>query len=156
MRLTDSDIISTARDLRDEQNARLQVKPNPLKRSNNRSIPLWWAATAAALIIGFVAGRHSPASPPAPPAREGAITLADEDSNKSGLASAPSLAGGARGEATIIREVIHDTIFQTRIVHVPVPQVMTAQAEPVADPEPETPGCSMLCDDIPYELLANN
>ena len=61
------------------------------------------------------------------------------------------------GESAIIREVIHevvhDTIYETRIVRVPVPsqQIQTAQAEPAP-----YPGCSMLCDDIRYDLLAGN
>lgn len=154
MKLTDSDIITAARELRDEQNERLQVAPNPLKRSS-RPTPLWWAATAAALVLGFVIGETHP------------LTPSVEGGESSGLQesviaqSLPSLAGGVGGGSTepaiireVIHEVVHDTIYETRIVRVPVQQVMTAQAEPA--PEPETPGCSMLCDDIRYDLLTGN
>ena len=165
MKLTDSDIISAAHDLRDEQNERLHVAPNPLKRSNSRRpTPLWWAATAAALIIGYVAGGLTPNPPPT---GEGSDYLQELANTHTTEVTTPSLVGRAGGESgesgaspaivrEVIHEVVHDTIYQTRIVQVPVPQMMTAQAEPVSEPEPESPGCSMICDDIPYELLANN
>lgn len=53
----------------------------------------------------------------------------------------------------VIHEVVHDTIYETRIVRVPAPspQQPTAQAEPAP-----SPGCSMLCDDIRYDLLTGN
>lgn len=154
MKLTDSDIITAAHDLRDEQNEQLYVAPNPLKRSSKPS-PLWWAATAAALVFGFVIGETHPLTPRV------------EGGESSGLHESviaqplPSKTGEAvDGSSAIIREVIHevvhDTIYQTRIVRVPVQQVMTAKAEPAPDPLPESPGCSMLCDDIRYDLLAGN
>lgn len=162
MKLTDSDIISAARELRDEQNSRLNVAPNPMKRTS-RPTPLWWAATAAALIIGYVAG--SGLTPNPSPTGEGSDFLQELVNTHSTEASTPSLVGRAGGESgasesspaiirEVIHEVVHDTIYETRIVRVPVQQVMTAQAKP--EPEPESPGCSMLCDDIRYDLLAGN
>ena len=156
MKLTDSDIISAARDLRDEQNERLHVAPNPLKRSS-RPTPLWWAATAAALIVGYVAGGGLTPNPS--PMGEGSGHLQELAEAQSSEITTPSLTGReGEPEPAIIREVIHevvhDTIYETRIVRVPVQQVMTAQAEPA--PEPESPGCSMLCDDIRYDLLTGN
>ena len=154
MILQDSDIISAARDLRDEQNERLHVAPNPIKR-NSKPTPLWWAATAAALIIGYVAGGGLTSNPSQ--MGEGSGHLQELAEAQSSEITTPSLTGReGEPEPAIIREVIHevvhDTIYETRIVRVPVQQVMTAQAKP----EPETPGCSMLCDDIPYDLLAGN
>ena len=64
MQLQDSDIISAARDLRDEQNEQLYVAPSPLK-GRRTSTPLWWGAVAAALVVGFFVGKVSPDSPPA-------------------------------------------------------------------------------------------
>lgn len=152
MKLTDSDIITAARDLRDEQNERLQVAPNPLKRSS-RPTPLWWAATAAALVVGFVLGQTHPL----PPSIEGGESSGLQESVIA--QTLPSKTGEAGDESPaiireVIHEVVHDTIYETRIVRVPVQQAMTAQAKP--DPEPESLGCSMLCDDIPYDLLAGN
>ena len=154
MKLQDSDIISAARDLRDEQNNDLQVAPSPI-RARRTPTPLWWAATAAALIIGYVAGGGLTPNPS--PMGEGSGHLQELAEAQSSEITTPSLTGReGEPEPAIIREVIHevvhDTIYETRIVRVPVQQVMTAQAKP----EPETPGCSMLCDDIPYDLLAGN
>ena len=167
MNITDSDILSAARELRDEQNARLHVAPNPLKR-RTAPTPLWWAATAAALVLGFLVGKGTPDSPPALPIREGAITLATGDEHKTGQVTTPSLIGRAGGESVesspaiireVIHEVVHDTIYETRIVRLPVQQVMTAQADPAPSSSPSTSssvGCSMLCDDIRYDLLSGN
>ncbi|MBQ9286114.1 MAG: hypothetical protein IJ209_07535 [Bacteroidaceae bacterium] len=158
MNITDSDILSAARELRDEQNANLHVAPNPLKR-RPAPTPLWWAATAAALAVGFFAGMNLPGSlTPASSLVEGNAEQLVASRNES-----PSLGEGI-GEAQpaiireIIHEVVHDTIYETRIVRVPVQQVMTAQAEPAPPPAPSASsgGCSMLCDDIRYDLLAGN
>lgn len=148
MKLQDSDIISAARDLRDEQNNDLQVAPSPI-RARRTPTPLWWAATAAALVVGFVLGKAPMLVPNT--ASEGASNpLLTEN------VTTVSPSGDEGGTPAIIREVIHevvhDTIYETRIVRVPVQQTMTAQAEPA----PASPGCSMLCDDIPYEMLAGN
>ena len=155
MKLQDSDIISAARDLRDEQNEQLNVAPNPLK-GRRTSTPLWWAAVAAALVVGFFLGRQTLSSLP----RNGESLAISEQSSptrslslESSAQPHPSITGGAGGGASVIYEVVHDTIYETRIVRVPTPsqQIPTAQAEP--DP---SPGCSMLCDDIRYDLLAGN
>ena len=155
MKLQNSDIIAAARDLRDEQNGQLHVAPSPLKARRAPS-PLWWVATAAALVIGFFAGKSLTPSPS--PKGEGSGYLQELAQSQSSDVNTPLSNGrGAGGESAIIREVIHevvhDTIYETRIVHVPVAsqQIQTAQAEPAP-----SPGCSMLCDDIRYDLLSGN
>lgn len=149
MKLQDSDIIAAARDLRDEQNEQLYVAPSPLK-GRRTPTPLWWAATAAALVVGFFIGRQTLSPLP----REGESLASLESSAQ----PHPYITGGAGGGSSsiireVIHEVVHDTIYETRIVRVPTPsqQLQTAQAEPVP-----SPGCSMLCDDIRYDLLAGN
>lgn len=161
MKLTDSDIISAARQLRDEQNEQMHVAANPLKRSQKRPTPLWWAATAAALVVGFFAG-HS-LSPTLSSTEEGNAHLRElAESQSSGTATSLLTEKADKGDSEpaiireVIHEVVHDTIYQTRIVRVPVQQVMTAQAESERGAAPPTPGCSMLCDDIRYDLLAGN
>ena len=47
-------------------------------------------------------------------------------------------------------QTIHDTIWQTRIV-MKYEKPTLAERD---DTPPEQKACSMLCDDIPYELLA--
>ena len=99
MQLQDSDIIFAARDLRDEQNEQLYVAPSPLK-GRRTPTPLWWAATAAALVVGFFVGKGLPSGPtPTLPVREGAITLEDSHLSHSQNHSAPSLIGRAGGES---------------------------------------------------------
>ena len=149
MKLQDSDIISAARDLRDEQNGQLYVAPSPLK-GRRTSTPLWWGAVAAALVVGFFVGRQTLSPLP----RQGESLASLENSAQ----PQPSIMGGAGGGSPaiireVIHEVVHDTIYETRIVHVPAPsqQLQTAQAEPAP-----SPGCSMLCDDIRYDLLSGN
>lgn len=65
--------------------------------------------------------------------------------------------GATSGESVIVREVIHevvhDTIYETKIVRVPTSSNQRQVAK--ADPLPSS-GCSMLCDDIRYDLLAGN
>ena len=150
MKLQDSDIISAARDLRDEQNEQLYVAPSPLK-GRRTSTPLWWGAVAAALVVGFVLGSRLPVLAPHTASEGGSNPLLAEN------VTTVSSSGNERESPAIIREVIHevvhDTIYETRIVHVPAAsqQLQTAQAEPAP-----SPGCSMLCDDIRYDLLAGN
>ena len=53
-------------------------------------------------------------------------------------------------------QTVRDTIYQTRIVTKYEP-MLAASPEPNQeeyDTPPEQKACSMLCDDIPYELLA--
>ena len=53
---------------------------------------------------------------------------------------------------------VRATIYETRIVTKYEPMLAKAEASPTfeeeADTPPEQKACSMLCDDIPYELLA--
>jgi len=56
-------------------------------------------------------------------------------------------------------QTVRDTIYQTRIITKYEPMLAKAEASPSpeqeeADTPPEQKACSMLCDDIPYELLA--
>ena len=178
MKLQDSDIISAARDLRDEQNEKLYVSPSPFEQSEalplhggagrgSAPTPLWWGATAAAVVIAFFMGKSLTPSPS--PVGEGSSQLQELAQSQSLDVNTPLSHGrGDGGEASIIREVIHevvhDTIFETRIVRVPVPtqQLQTAQvsgnsSQPsTLNPQPSSPGCSMLCDDIRYDLLTGN
>ncbi len=175
--ITLDDIISAARELRDEENAQISAKelddligiaPStvgtgviarqqeaPHTSTRGSSIrPRWWAA--AACLLGFLAGFGV----------------------KSALPSGNSLAVVSPAEGTpsavspdtiFLREVVRDTIFQTRvIVRDAEPKAVVAQAEQnktkikqaeQKEAPTETPpaaGCSMLCDDIPYAYLAHN
>ena len=180
--ITLDEIISAARELRDEENTQISaehldqligIAPNtytigtPHAALGQQSAyhqhssvhgpakrPRWWAA--AACLLGFIAGFGV----------------------KSALPSGNSLAVVSPAEGTpsavspdtiFLREVVRDTIFQTRvIVRDAEPKAVVVQAEQnktkikqveQKEAPTETPpaaGCSMLCDDIPYAYLAHN
>ena len=182
MKLTDSDILAAARELRDEQNQHLNVAPSPIR---HRRMPtsLWWSATAAAAVVAFFVGRSLSPAP-----IEGAADTNHHETATTGEYS-PLLGRGGGGETT---PPIHDTIYLTRVVHVPTPvhaspqlaqneaayatenrNVPSAEGEASAvansyssplhggeseglAPAADTMGCSLLCDDIRYDLLAVN
>ena len=55
-------------------------------------------------------------------------------------------------------QTVRDTIYETRVVTKYEPMLAKAEASPTFEEEDgtssEQKACSMLCDDIPYELLA--
>ena len=188
--ITLDDIISTARELRDEENAQISAKelddligiaPStvgtgfiarqqeaPHTSTRGSAIrPRWWAA--AACLLGFLAGFGVKSVLPS------GNSLAVVPSAKSTPSAVPSSgnllsAVPAQSPDTILqREVVHDTIFLTRvIVRDAEPKAMAAQAEQnqaklnqaeqkeLPAETPPAAGCSMLCDDIPYAYLAHN
>ena len=56
MNITDQDIIRTARQLRDEENEQLHVRPEFNRTRPWRRIPSWLIAIPAAAIVGFFVG----------------------------------------------------------------------------------------------------
>lgn len=150
--LSDNDIIRAAQQLRDEQNEALPVPPEfrnaavkPLPSAKHR----WWAA--AACLVGFLAG----------------FGVNEGMTRSSGVAetTAPPVAQNiVHLDTILIHETIRDTVYQTRVVVREIPSKnVVAQASPTPSTateelpdKPEGVGCSMLCDDIAYELLAGN
>ena len=55
-------------------------------------------------------------------------------------------------------QTVRDTIYETRVVTKYEPMLAKAEASPTLEEEDDTSSeqtaCSLLCDDIPYELLA--
>lgn len=150
--LSDNDIIRAAQQLRDEQNEALPVPPEfrsaavkPLPSAKHR----WWAA--AACLVGFLAG----------------FGVNEEFRHPSGGAEtqeSPVVQHIVQLDTILVRETIRDTVYQTRVVVREIPSKnVVAQAsattststEELPD-KPEGVGCSMLCDNIAYELLAGN
>ena len=150
--LSDNDIILAARQLRDEQNEALPVPPEfrsaavkPLPSAKHR----WWAA--AACLAGFLAG----------------FGVNEGMTRSSGVAETTALPVAqniVQLDTILIHETIRDTVYQTRVVVREIPSKnVVAQASPTPSTateelpdKPEGVGCSMLCDDIAYELLAGN
>ena len=131
MKITDQDIIRTAKNLRDEENEQLHVAP---WHSNSRfHVPAWLVAVPAAAIIGFLFGLwvNSASKPDAPltamtdtvyikvnvpagtesltpnpsPTREGSrSTLQKENANTHASSKASPSRGKGYGSATERRE----------------------------------------------------
>lgn len=150
--ITDNDIFNAAQQLRDEQNEALSVPPEfrnaavkPLPSAKHR----WWAA--AACLAGFLAG----------------FGVNEGMTRSSGVAetTAPPVAQNiVQLDTILVHETIRDTVYLTRVVVREIPSKnVVAQASPTPSTateelpdKPEGVGCSMLCDDIAYELLAGN
>lgn len=188
--ITLDDIISAAHELRDEENAQISAKelddlieiaptsvgtgfiarqqeaPHTSTHSS-ATRPRWWAA--AACLLGFLAGFGVKSVLPSGnslavvPSAEGTPSAVPSSGNL--LSAVPALSP----DTIFLREVIRDTIFQTRVVvRDAEPKAMAAQAEQnqaklnqaeqkeLPAEIPSTAGCSMLCDDIPYAYLAHN
>ena len=153
--ITLDDIIDAACELRDEENAQISTKDidqiighisthRPAKR------PYWW--TAAACLLGFLAGFGVKSALPS------SNSLAVVPSTESTLSAVPS----SPPDTILLREVVHDTVYQTRVIVCDAEpkaiKTVVAQNEQKPEPVETTPsvGCSMLCDDIPYAYLAHN
>ena len=157
--ITDDDIFNAARQLRNEENETLSM-PAEMPTANDSEMAAarvetlrpkhrWWAA--AACLAGFLAG----------------FGVNEGMTRSSGMAETavpPVVQSIVQADTVLLREEIRDTVYLTRIVVREIPSKnMVAQASPTPSTEtealpdkPEGVGCSMLCDDIPYELLAGN
>ena len=138
--ITNDQIIQSARRQRQAIDNQMSVAPWQPRRRQSRSIAA--VIAIAASLVSFIAGygiRGKVSQPEAQPLAQSIVVQHD----------------------TIMRvETVRDTVYQTRVV--------TRYAQPLiaqqtAEPQPSTPdqqlsaeemACSMLCDDIPYELLA--
>ena len=138
--ITNDQIIQSARRQRQAVDSQMSVAPWQPRRRQSRTIAAIIAVAAS--LVSFIAGygiRGKVSQPEAQPLAQSIVVQHD----------------------TIMRvETVRDTVYQTRVV--------TRYAQPLiaqqtAEPQPSTPdqqlsaeemACSMLCDDIPYELLA--
>jgi|GEM_PF-1143470 len=157
--ITDDDIFNAARQLRNEENEALSM-PAEMPTANDSEMAVarvetlrpkhrWWAA--AACLAGFLAG----------------FGVNEGMTRSSGMAetTAPPVAQNiVQLDTILVHETIRDTVYQTRVVVREIPSKnVVAQASPTPSTateelpdKPEGVGCSMLCDDIAYELLAGN
>lgn len=136
MNISDNDIIRSAQSLREQQNQSLRVPQNPLQRKQS-SHGLWWAS--AACVACFVAGLAIPRTTAETPSTPGPIAEKEGEP--------------LRVETKVF---VHDTVFLTRIVTKEVRVEIPAAAENTISETEDFGGCSALCDDIDYNLLATN
>lgn len=145
MQITNEQIIQSARRQREAVNNRMDVEP--WSHSHRRGRGLAAAIGIAASLVSFIAGYGLHANMSQPDVQPLAQTVK------------------VQHDTIMQKETIRDTIYQTRTVtrtvtkHV---ESLTAQREPQSTtseiPQSATPAeqmaCSMLCDNIPYDLLA--
>lgn len=138
--ITNDEIIQSARRQRQAVESQMSVDPwQPRRRQGRYTAAI---IAVAASLVSFIAGygiRGKASQPEAQPLAQTVVVQHDT-----------------------IRQVatVRDTIYQTRIVTRYEKPLMAQQA---TDSQPSSPdqqlsseemACSMLCDDIPYELLA--
>ena len=130
MRISNEQIIESARRQRQQVDSRMRVEPWQTRR---RSSGLVAAMGIAASLVSFFAGYAFHANKSQPSASlEAQVVQVQHD--------------------TIMQvQTVRDTIYQTRIV-TKYEKPLLAESDDETQPEQEA--CSMLCDDIPYELLA--
>lgn len=138
--ITNDEIIQSARRQRQAIDSQMSVAPwQPRQRQGRYTAAI---VAVAASLVSFIAGygiRGKVSQPEAQPLAQSIVVQHDT-----------------------IRQVatVRDTIYQTRIVTRYEKPLMAQQAteqqpsSPDQQPSPEEMACSMLCDDIPYELLA--
>jgi hypothetical protein len=155
MNISNEDIISAAKTLRTRQENRLRTPENPLKAKHGQTGWMAAAACAAGFILGF--GAHYPTTN----APDSEALLTQIDSLRQEVLTARNT------EPQVVREVVHDTIVTTKVVtreisrEVPV----VAKNEQTTDNNPINSineqgqtvnvGCSMMCDNISYDLIAS-
>ena len=140
MNITNEQIIQSARRQRQAVDSQMSVAPWHPRRRQGRSIAA--VIAIAASLVSFIAGygiRGKVSQPEAQPLAQSIVVQHD----------------------TIMRvETVRDTIYQTRVVtryEKPLIAQQTTDSQPSSPDQrlsPEEMACSMLCDDIPYELLA--
>lgn len=140
MNITNEQIIQSARRQRQTVNNRIGVEPWQSHRRKDRGIAA--AIAVAASLISFIAGYglHSKMAQP----------------DKQSLAQTIQV----QHDTIMHIETIRDTVYQTRVVTQYKERLVTRNTAEQPSPTPsqqsdvEQMACSMLCDDIPYALLA--
>ena len=140
MNITNEQIIQSARRQRQTVNNRIDVEPWQSHRRKDRGIAA--AIAVAASLISFIAGYglHSKMAQP----------------NKQSLAQTIQV----QHDTIMHIETIRDTVYQTRVVTQYKERLLVRNTteQPSSTPsqqsDVEQMACSMLCDDIPYALLA--
>ena len=135
MKVDNQDIIRTARELRDEENSRLHVRP--WRRSPRFRVPAWLVAVPAAAFVGFFFGLWTNSQP---------------------SADAP-LAAMADTVYVKVKETVPlvDTVYmaETSPSHEVAP-VRRVASRPVQKNQYASVGQSMATDQIRYDLLVKN
>ena len=139
MKISNEQIIASAR--RQRQKVESQMTVSPFKRTK---ASLWggWVGAIAASLVSFFAGYALHGGMPQSQPTENPVAQVVE----------------VQHDTIMQVQTVRDTIYETRVVTKYEPMLAKAEASPTLEAEDDTSSelkaCSMLCDDIPYELLA--
>ena len=141
MKLSDNDIIASARRLRTEENRQVKLQPWPRRQHNIGRYIITAAACLASFFLGFV------------------VKTGNETTGKIAASS-------IQRDTVVFQTLVHDTIYlaQNNVpqTETTTPKVKRSSRKPSEskpsreEEERESQGCSMVCDDIRYELLASS
>lgn len=131
MKISKEQIIESARRQRQQVENRMSVEPwQTRRRSSGWVVAMGIAASLISFFAGFALHANIPQQP-ATPLEAQAVQVQHD---------------------TIMQvQTVRDTIYLTRVV-TKYEKPLLAESDDETPPEQEA--CSMLCDDIPYELLA--
>ena len=139
MKISNEQIIASARRQRQKVESKMTIPP--FKRT---SPSLWggWVGAVAASLVSFFAGYALHGGMPQPQPAENPVAQVVE----------------VQHDTIMQVQTVRDTIYETRVITKYEPMLAKAEASPTPEEEDDTSSelkaCSMLCDDIPYELLA--
>ena len=139
MKISNEQIIASARRQRQKVESKMTI--SPFKRT---SPSLWggWVGAIAASLISFFAGYALHGGIPQSQPAENPVAQVVE----------------VQHDTIMQVQTVRDTIYETRVITKYEPMLAKAEASPTPEEEDDTSSeqkaCSMLCDDIPYELLA--
>lgn len=131
MKISNEQIIESAKRQRQSVLDNMSVEPWQ-GRSGNRKFA--GAVGVAASLVGFLAGYALHANMPQPRLDESPVAQVIH----------------VQHDTITQVQTVRDTIYQTRVVTKYEKPILAEQD----DTPPEQKACSMLCDEIPYELLA--
>ena len=157
MKISNEDIALAAKTLRAKQDKGLVTPQNPLKTRRGKTPWIVAAACAAGFFLGIGV---SPM-----------LSLTDNDARVAQTTAVQVEEPRATSvEPQVITQVVHDTIYQTKVVTKEVFRKSTVMAknetatiENMNDnnnnnneqSQSESVGCSMMCDNISYDLIAS-
>ena len=142
MKITNEQIIASARRQRQKVESQMHVEPWQGRQMVNSKWLNGKSIAVAASLISFFAGYALHGGMPQSQPTENPVAQVVE----------------VQHDTIMQVQTICDTIYETRIITKYEPMLAKAEASPTPEEEDDTSSeqkaCSMLCDDIPYELLA--
>ena len=142
MKISNEQIIESARRQRQKVEGQMHVEPWQGRQMVNSKWLNGKSIAVAASLISFFAGYALHGGMPQSQPTENAVAQVVE----------------VQHDTIMQVQTVRDTIYETRVVTKYEPRLAKAEVSPTLEEEDdassEQKACSMLCDDIPYELLA--